>query len=732
MNAGYFEVVSVPDKPFDRGLFLETIGRESFMIIYELESRSCLLALGQNAANLPALISAAVPGLDFVNANRPAPQGAFRVASFYRGIESIPESFLSDIFDMGMKGLLCIIFIQQGEDEIATSREYIEERLGGISVARSRSVSDSGPGKRTGMSVQHKDFTGSDDAAMLGEMLESLNRSIMANGTAYKIMFAASNDEIMGYMMQRMVHLESHVFKGDIDGLIEHAESLKGLSFGGEFARRLINVYGSAGTSYTIPARYIRSHGNIALGSFMKDSVHVTGDVVKVDSQLLNLGFIISGLPGSGKTREAMAVLDSVMKSTGGTKVVIISPTDEWGSFALAHGMNLVRICDDRIPVNFFRCPEGADIRRFYESLAMILSSASAAGPYRSPMEKCLLNAFRRIYQGGREPDPLAVHSEAMESIIRMHAKRTNAGIKYTKHGENIKSAMENLVAVLQMPEYSEQRGIHIEELLDKGVVFDISGAGVETKAHFYALLLNQVYSIASAFDSNGDNKLRLVLCLEEAQMVLKDQKSPVVEDMRYRIQDFRKKGVGLMLLAHSVSDIETGIRRLCQLKMYLKQASDVAEIAAGDLVFSSVKGDDVAAKLKHLDSRVGALSYISREGSEKRSRDTVFVRTVDYPDLPSVAANPITEYARRRRISAPSAVRCNIIIDGSRGEAVAVRIVYLGEEVYEHPIDVVPCGVFCELIEGRRYMVELLDHRGRTLMSDVIIARDVVRVRNG
>ncbi|MCL4379525.1 MAG: hypothetical protein M1160_02030 [Candidatus Marsarchaeota archaeon] len=730
MNVEYFEVASVPDKPFDRGVFLETIGRESFMIVYELESRSCLLALGQHAAKLPDLISAAVPGLSFINAGRPISQGAFCVASLYRGIESIPESFLSDVFDMGMKGSLCIVFVQQGENETAISREYIERRLSGISVARSHSVSGSGPGVRTGMSVQHKDFTESDDAAMLGEMLESLNRSVMANGTAYKIVFAASSDEIMKYLLQRMVHLESHTFKGSIDYLIQHAEGLRGLSFGSGFARMLINVYGSAGTSYILPARYARSYGNIVLGSFMKDSVHVTGNMVKVDSQLLNLGFIISGLPGSGKTREAMAVLDSVVKGSSGTKVVIISPTDEWGSFALAHGMNLVRICDDGIPINFFRCPEGADIRRFYESLAMILASASAAGPYRSPMEKCLLNAFRRIYHGGREPDPLAVHSEVMESIIRMHAKRTNAGIKYTKHGENIKSAMENLVAVLQMPEYSEQRGICIEELLGNGVVFDISGAGVETKSHFYALLLNQVYSIASAFDSNGDDKLRLVICLEEAQMVLKDQKSPVVEDMRYRIQDFRKKGVGLILLAHSVSDIETGIRRLCQLKMYLKQAADVAEIAAGDLVFSSVKDDDVAAKLKHLDSRVGALSYISREGSEKRARDTVFVRTMDYPDMPRSSPNPITEYARRRGLSAPRVMGCSITFDGPRGDAVALRISYLGEEVCERRIDEMPCTVQCKLIEGRRYMVELLDHRGKVLDVENIVAGNEVRIR--
>ncbi len=729
MSLEYFQVSSVPDKPFDRHLFLETVGNNPFIIVYDLESKLCMLAMDSLVQMIPKLVSSALPGLDFKRAESFRGSGNLHVLSLYRSIESIPLSFMSEIFDMGMDGFLCIAFVPQGEKEFSHAREQIERKLGRISVARGYSVSDSGIGKRTSTSVQHKDFAKSDESTLLGELLESLNRSVTANGIAYKIAFATPNAGIKEYVLQRLALLESHTFKGDLEELMVHVERSPSLSFGGDFASALVNFYGSVSTSYTIPARFMRSEGDIALGRFMKDSVHETDDIVKIGSSLLNLGFIISGLPGSGKTREAMSVIDSVIKSGGHARVVVISPTDEWDSFALSHGMNLVRVCDDRIPINFFRCPDGSDVRRFYESLAMILSSASAAGPYRNPMEKCMLNAFRRVYQNTGTPDPITVHSQIEESVIRMHAKRTNAGIKYTKHGENIKSSMENFVDILQMQEYSEQRGICIEELIGKGIVFDLSRAGVETKPYFYALLLNQVYSIASTFDSNGDEELRLLICLEEAQMMLKDQKSPVVEDMRYRIQDFRKKGIGLMLLAHNTSDIDVGIRRLCQVKIYLKQAADVAETAASDLVFSFVKSEDVASKLKHLDSRIGALSYMSKEDGMKVSRDTIFIKTVEYFDAPSLSANPILEYAKKRRIFAPKMIKSSIIVGPVINDATNLRMSYLGEELLVVEVDAIPTVFQVELVEGREYAVELLDKRDRIVRAFSVIAQPEMRI---
>ncbi len=722
MSTCCYEISSVPDKPFDRGLFLEVMGRESFAIAYDMSRRMSFLVFDPLSDSRTRVISSVIAGLDFRKGELDESSLGFHIMSAYRGLESFPQAFLSDIFDAGLGGILYMIFVPQTEKEISPAREYMERKLSGISVASGYSVSDSGSGKRTSRSIQHQSFERSDESSMLREMLETLNRSVTANGLAYKIAFATTTPELKEYLLSKMVLLDSHAFNGSADELIAHIEETRCMPFGSDFAKRLVNFYGSVETSYTIATSYASSLGDVPLGNFLKDSVHETSNMIMVNRTALNLGFIISGLPGSGKTREAMSILDSAMR-VGSTRVIVISPTDEWDSFALSHRMYLIKLCEDSIPINFFRCPRGTDRQRFYESLAMILASASAAGPYRNPMEKCMLNAFRRVYKETDTPDPVAVYSEIEESIARMHGKRTNVGIKYTKHGENIKSSMENLVAVLQMPEYSERRGVCIEELLEGGMVFDISGAGVETKTHFYALILNQIYSVASSLDSNGDDDLRIVICLEEAQMMLREQRSPVVEDMRNRIQDFRKKGVGLMLLAHNITDIDVGIRRLCQMKIYLKQASDVAEAAAGDLVFAHAEQEDISSKLKHLDSRVGALSYVSKEGNEKRAHDSVFIKTKEYMNLPvSEYQNPVLAYAKKRRLAASKRIVSTIVVRAS-DDVLGLRIMYLGEEIGQYVFGEGPKVVSGELIESRSYSVELLGPRDRVLRRLEVVA---------
>ena len=296
---------------------------------------------------------------------------------------------------------------------------------------------------------------------------------------------------------------------------------------------------------------------------------------------------MITGLPGSGKTREAMSVIDLILAQSGRVKpaVFVITPTEEWKGFASAHSMFFVKAYADATPINFFRCPGRMDVRKFYGDLAMILASASNAGPYQNPMEKCMLNAFKVAFKDERDPDPASVYNQIEESIVRYHGKRTNAGIKYTKHGENIKSSLEDLRGILSMPQYCVKNGIRMEDLLESVAVFDLSSASTNVKRHLYALILNQIYSLASQFDLNGDGELRLLICIEEAQTIFGGIESPAVRDIKQRIQDFRKQGVGIILLTHSVSDIEVGIRRLCQLKLYLKQAADTAQIAAKDLI---------------------------------------------------------------------------------------------------------------------------------------------------
>jgi hypothetical protein len=720
-----FDVVALPDIPIAQEIVLEALGGKPFCIIYDFAQRRCMVASDDDgiASRLPGIL----PGLSFGKEMYEQIRFDGDALSLYRSPESIGNSFISDIFDFGInEGYLAVFFSKESHEKIEPRMRHIERRLGEISRNIGYSISDMGFGKRINRSVQGKDFASSSEEALLTEMLESLNLSLLRNGYAYRILFIATSKAIREYISMKMLLIESHSFSGSIDDAFRHLDSIGTAPFSSDLAARLICLRGTHSIRHVIHTAEPLYDGDVDLGIFMKDAVHDSGRVVRIGKSVMNLGTIISGLPGSGKTRAAMSILDSLLKTTR-PKMLIISPTDEWRGFALSHGMNLIKLCDGSTPINFFRCPDETPVSSFYESLAMILASAAAAGPYRNPIEKCLLNAFRKVYSNTQDPDPADVFHEISESIIKMHGKRTNVGVKYTKHGENIKASLENLKSVLSMPEYSSRNGLHLEEIIGTGVVFDISGAGAGTREHLYALILNLAYSAASMFDSNGEGELRLVICLEEAQMLLKDSRSSVVEDMKYRIQDFRKKGIGLMLLAHNITDIDKSIRRLCQIKLYLKQAPDVAEDAARDLVFTNVESDAVVSKLKHLDSRIGALSYVSKDNGIKMSPDTVFVKTMEYDALE--CQNSASTNATGNSFSVPKEELCKINVADCTERPSGIRISFLEEDVAIFWLESLPAVVRQKMIIGARYSIEMLDQKGRTIKKIAVRARRNIRV---
>jgi hypothetical protein len=347
-----------------------------------------------------------------------------------------------------------------------------------------------------------------------------------------------------------------------------------------------------------------------------------------------------------------------------------------------------------------------------------------------------MLNAFRKIYAKENEPDPVTVYEEIENSIIELHAKRTNTGVKYTKHGENIRSALENLRSILCRPEFSAKSGIKIEDLIQSGVVYDISSASGTTRAYLYALLLNQVYAITSSLDARGDGELRLLICLEEAQTMFSDKDSAAVLDIKQRIQDFRRQGVGLMILTHNVNDIDSGVRRLCQLKLYLKQASDVAAIASKDLVFTYANEEDVTLKLKLLDSRVGAFSYVTKSGTEKMMQDTIFIKTKEYNNENyRTYENPLNFLIKGSELTLPKELDVTLRINVNANDALAckcaslmhsIQFRYLGEIISEHIIEMNK-DIVQTLLEGKNYKIQILDRKRKILNESNITAKDKI-----
>ena len=737
-------VLEMPGKPIHAMSIFECIGRQDFVITYDFQNCNSIIGIGaSHSESTKQSIMDQISGIKFSTEDSAIQCSAsgYSVFSVYKQVEKNGEKFFSDAFNILPKeGFLSIIFAYADMQEVSRIKVHLEDMISSKSIRKSEMVPGVYIGSKSGLTIHKEIYNESEERLVLGSMLESLNGAVLGNGLAYKIfiLIPKGYENIRNYIETHFLVLAEYSFNNsDMHPIISQLCKKSSIPYGALYAGEYANFYGLFSINHAIHTAIPQQIGSIAVGSIVSDGVAETGIKAMIEPSSINLGFLMTGLPGSGKTMEAMSVIHSLLNSNERLAVFVVTPTKEWKEFALSHDISLISPYSDDTPINFFRCPTTIEQEKFYSNLAMILASAANAGPYRNPMEKCMLNAFRHVYsENVTEPAPAYVYSEIEKSIIKYHGKKTNVGIKYTKHGENIKSALENLRSILSKGQYCVEKGIKFEDFMERGAVFDVSAATANTTAQLYSLILNQIYSLAEKFDENGDGKLRMLICLEEAQTIFSDPYSPAVQDIKQRIQDFRKKGIGLMLLTHNVSDIEIGIRRLCQLKLYLKQAPDTAATAAKDLIFTYADNDDVVLKLKSLPSRIGAFSCVSGTGSERRQHDTLFVKTESYyNDMQKSSTNPIDSYIRSTDIRPARLIKCKISIKGADYKDIKnddikefkyIRISFLGEEIQTIPLAKITSNVV-QLLNGIEHTVEILSKSGKVLRElSIRVSEDI------
>lgn len=714
------------------------------MLAYDLERRISLIGTSDN--DVIKMISDGIVGMELTKVDFGMLDGREDSLAFsvYRRVDESEGKFFQDAFDvLPRNGFVGILFLYAPLDEVDSAKKQIENVLSEKKVRETESFIKGYINARVNSTAQRELYHESEERMMLSHVIESVNNSILSNGLAYKIFVIVRNEpHLREYVETHFLVTSCYSFnRKSIRSIADYLSNRPSLPFGTDYAKEFVNFYGFHAINHSLVTCMPLQGIGIPIGKFVREGVLETDTDVNVNPSAINLGFIMTGLPGSGKTREAMSVIDSVLSEGKETAVFVITPTNEWMEFASSKDMFLIRLYGDNTPINFFRCPDTIETEKFYGNLAMILSSAANAGPYRNPMEKCMLNAFRKVYSKTSEPDPVEVYNEIEESIIRYHGKRTGAGIKYTKHGENIKSALENLRGILSRPQYCVEKGLRIEDLIKKGAVFDVSEASAETRTQLYALVLNQIYALTSSFDAKGDNELRLLVCLEEAQTIFGDEDSPAVKDVKQRIQDFRKQGIGLILLTHNVTDIDIGIRRLCQLKLYMKQSPDTAIVASKDLIFSGVEQEDVVLKLKTLSSQIGAFSYVSKDGVDKRQQDTIFIKTKMFESRAYANwINPLHDYLERHDLHAPELIKCRIAIKIGNYKDIAnnliddsynIEISFLGEEISKVPLHALD-KYNVRLMKGKGYTIAVLNGKNKVLRVTKIAASETMYVNIG
>ncbi len=737
MTPCMFEISALPSTDLDKNMFIDVMGRQAFALVYDLGDGKTRLCMQNSEAGQATarLLSNILPGLELRADDEPRGPSDVKILSLYRGSGGAAAKLINDILAFNSRsGTVATFFVPCNESETERFKAKIERLLTTKRVKLTTSAPTGFFGSRPSSSAHMDVYEESEEKKLLLLLLEDLTDTILSGRYPYKVFFAISGDRegiVYKEVVRKHILLESRdLGKVAFDQLFELLKSKEALPYGTRHTSNFIEFYGAHKLNYPISTFLAGSTGSVKIGNYAKDGVSKTDTEVKIEKSALNLGFIISGLPGSGKTREAMAIIAQITEEEPKTRIAIISPTDEWDGFAIQHGMQLIKPNSDRIPINFFACPNKEAREKFYEDLALLISTASDCGPYQNPMEKCLLNAFKCAYSETKgQPNPTFIYNKIEESIVKFHGKVTNTGIKYTKHGENIKAALEELRLIISKEEYSSTKGVSFYELLENGVVFDLSYLSNNLKPYIYALILNQLYAIANGFSTDGDNALRLLICIEEAQMIFSNsekKENAASKDLEMRIQDFRKRGICMMLMTHNVTNIKPEIRRLCQNKLYLKQAPDVAVVAARDLVFTYAEQEEIVAKLKHLDSRAGAFDFVSKTGDEKSAGDSVFIRTLDYTD--KHGENTFHKSGR------PKGQKINMSITiedkrtkGAKGIA-SISTEYMGEVISVKKLEN-GTAMVNDALPGRTYTVKALSEVGKPVASCVISATQKVTV---
>lgn len=722
------EIDSLPSN-MNCKVFIDSMLGSQFMLYHDLKNLKTFLVTGENDAL--ARLRSAIPGLSFhegdaasVRLNSPLYLVGYSTAEAARRGDE-PEPILSNLYSLLGRSCssLIVSFAPASKEHVERVRTRIEEMASGKGIRLTKNSGNRNGLSSSSDSMQMELFYESDERRMLLSLLDTLNEASLKNGMAYKISFtfeSGGGSALVDYIRSRLFVFEERKISaktiGDVyefvkgaDALpLSYADSAHFLAFSDRIAR------GDA-----IKTQYHGTKGEIEIGEYLHESLTGNGDALLLDHSVFNLGTIISGLPGTGKTATAMRMVSQLVKKTT-VHPVIISPTGEWNVIGKSLGLKIVRLYDSSVRINFFRCDSGINIERFYENLAMLLASASNAGPYRNTMEKCLLSAFRNVYNATISPDPVKVYEEIENAVIEQHGKRSSVGVKYTKHGENTIAALQSLRLMLMKPQFAYPDGADFSELLKQGVVFDLSKVSNNMKPFFYALILNQVYSFTDMLDDYGNGDLRMLICIEEAQLMLdSDEKSAATLDLEQRIQDFRKKGVGLMLIAHSITDISLGIRRICQVKAYFRQSADAARYACNDLIFDEEQFKAVVERLKSLSQGTCAVNYVTVEGGMRVPHGSIFIKAQPYAMRDGAVSG--CEEAIMPFKHAKTRVKI-LDSEGKPKSETPVELVYVGEKIFQGKTDKEGTVEIDDLMADREYRLLVLGAKKRETRAFKII----------
>ncbi|MDE1850994.1 MAG: hypothetical protein KGH54_04355, partial [Candidatus Micrarchaeota archaeon] len=245
--------------------------------------------------------------------------------------EIAPVKLLDGIYNLlaGQRARLYVSLVKADQSHLQFVKSRVEEALSQKEIRITKSTGSRGSSSH---SLQSDLFYGSDERRSLTCLLNMLNETSLANGSAYKILFVIDGDTklLSSYLKSKTFILNSIGLRAkNASDLYREVQGVDAIPFSHNSLSRLLFFSDRIPRSAkirTIEPRQ-RSEG-VDIGNFLKDSVSESQSRIRIEESTLNLGAIITGLPGTGKTFAAMSIISRLSASK-----VIISPTKEWGEF---------------------------------------------------------------------------------------------------------------------------------------------------------------------------------------------------------------------------------------------------------------------------------------------------------------------------------------------------------------------------------------------------------------
>ena len=319
-NIDIFLINSIPEK-IEYVNFIRAALRMPFAFYHDLKNSYTYLILERGANPLQFL--SAIPGLSIKKSDLILNDYEFKmIVPYFENTfdeKKQPEQKFLDAYKIlkNVDASFFIIFIPSEIKHTVLIKENIEDRLSKIETRTTRQQNSKDFNNPFNVSIQTELFYGSDEKRVLLSILEMLNEILISNGTSYmvSILFNKKLEQISSYLKSKLLIIDESTFtlNQNID-FFEYFKKIDSIPFSEKKAALTLAFSDYIPVKPLIQTYLNETNGDILIGTYLENSITDGNKKIFIERNAFNLGVLITGVPGTGKTSSSMSILRQIPK----------------------------------------------------------------------------------------------------------------------------------------------------------------------------------------------------------------------------------------------------------------------------------------------------------------------------------------------------------------------------------------------------------------------------------